>query len=72
MNYLIIADYPYDTTKKFFEKEPDGQETERFINFQSNRLLQQRCYLIKDYKKITDEKGRISYKYNIIERIWLK
>ncbi len=72
MTYLIIADYPYNTTKNFFEEEPTGEYTEKYVEFPSNRLLQQRCYEISDYDEIVSKEGRISINYKIIKQVWLK
>jgi len=62
MTHIVISDYPYFTTKKFFENLEDAM----IYGPNENKLLNARIYTLSSYRDIS---GNINYGADIQSKI---
>lgn len=61
MKYIVITDYPYFTTKKFFE---DVQEAVDYIP-DINKLLNSRIYTLTSYSETLNKDNEVHVNYGV-------
>ncbi len=61
MKYIVITDYPYYTSKKFFEELSQASEFKPEVK----KLLNSRIYTLTSYSETLNKEGEVHVNYGV-------